>query len=215
MPQEFETIPADLVLPDLLNGCGMLRLLPASEYDEIPSINLRSWCRWYARYGLPTLELVAWLSVLTNGRKTIEIGSGTGDLAYYLDIQATDSKLQERPEILTFYKGLGQPVICYPDWVEELDALDAVIKYKPEIVIGSWVTEWIDGDVPPPPGGGSIFGVKEDLILAQGVVYVLIGNRDIHGTKKIMDLPHEEYPLPFLRSRAKNPENNVVYIWGR
>ena len=210
---DFQWLPADLKLPDLLDENNRLKLLGAEAYDAISPSALCLWCNRYARYGLPTIELVEWLQKRIAGRNAIEIGSGTGDLAYHLGIPATDNRMQEWPEIKFNYELVGQPVIKYPDFVQNLDALDAVKQYKPDVVIASWVTHWIDPNLPPPPEGGNAWGVKEDKILATGCTYILIGNKRVHGIKKIMAQPHKEFELPFLRSRAIHPELNRVWIW--
>lgn len=204
---------ANLEMPDLLDGDGFLKILHAEEYDCILPDALRLWCHRYARYGLPTIELIWWLEERIAARKAIEIGSGAGDLARALSIPATDNRMQEWHEIRWHYEITGQPVIHYPDFVRNLDALDAVRQYRPEVVIASWVTEWIDPNLPPPEAGGNAWGVKEDEILAFGCEYILIGNQKIHGGKKIMAEPHEEFALPFLRSRASYPHLDRVWVW--
>jgi hypothetical protein len=108
---------------------------------------------------------------------------------------------------------MRQPVIRYPDWIEKVEALEAVQKYKPQIVVASWVTHWIDPHAPMPPGGGSMFGVQEDQLLATGVIYVFIGNLLVHHYKPIMKRPHRMIELPFLRSRANVPDNDRILIW--
>ena len=209
----IKILPKNAELPDLLNANGQLRLLAASAYDAIPCDGLQLWCHRFARYGLPTIELVAWLRERVGDRTAIEIGAGAGDLAHYLHITATDNRMQEWPDILLQYVFTGQPTIKYPDFVQSLDAVDAVSKHRPDVVIASWVTEWIDPRLPPPETGGNAWGVKEDQILASGCEYILIGNVAVHGRKKIMKLPHREFPLPFLRSRAFRPELDRVWIW--
>ncbi len=210
---EFQIQPTDIELPDLLDQNKILRLLPSRAYESIPRDALRVWCCRNARYGLPTLELVQWLRERIGSRKTIEIGSGAGDLAYHLQIPATDNRMQEWPQIKFHSRMTGHPVIQYPDFVQNLDALDAIEQHQPEIVIGSWITQWIDPNLPLPPSGGNAWGVKEDKILATGCTYILIGNQKTHGEKKIMAEPHEEFSLPFLRSRATYPFLNRVWIW--
>ena len=206
----------------LLDEKGQLKLLPAAEWDTFYKPAVRLWCHTNARYGLPTTELVGWLIGLIGKRSAIEIGSGAGDLAYHLGIRGTDNLMQMDPKfkiggvsVRDAYLNMGQPVIKYPSWIEQLDAVEAVNKYKPEVVVASWVTQWIDPNLPPPPGGGNIHGVKEDRILNLVKTYVVIGNRKIHGSKKILERPHSEYPLPFIRSRASCPEDDVVYVWSR
>lgn len=210
---EIRILNANLELPDLLDGDGFLKILHDEEYDHIPPGALRLWCHKYARYGLPTVELLCWLKERIVGRKAIEIGAGSGDLARALGIPATDNRMQEWPEIRWHYELTGQPVIHYPDFVQNLDALDAVRQYQPEVVVASWVTEWIDPNLPPPEHGGNAWGVKEDEILAMGCDYILIGNQKIHGSKKIIAEPHEEFVLPFLRSRATYPALDRVWVW--
>jgi hypothetical protein len=213
MEMEFEILHANLELPDLLDQNDILKLLDAKSYDAIVPKALLLWCHQHARYGLPTAELIEWLKERIADRKAIEIGSGAGDLAYHLGIPGTDNKMQKRRAIQKYYQSISQPTIRYPRFVQNLDALDAVQEYQPQVVIASWVTEWIDPNLPPPPAGGNAWGVKEDKILATGCTYILIGNQKVHGSKKIMSTPHQEIILPFLRSRAIYPELNRVWIW--
>ena len=219
---EFEILaPGPYPVPQLLDENYILKLLPAATYDSFDRTGLRLFCHNYARYGLPTVELIDWLKNIIGSRSCIEIGSGSGDLAYHLGIKATDNRMQEWGNIKVMYNLSNQPRIRYPYWVEELDAIDAVQRYKPEVVLASWVTEWIDPDRPVPPHGGNMFGVKEHLIISAGDVglsdknptYILIGNDSTHGKKRIMSQEHKTYNLPFLRSRAKYPELDRVYIW--
>lgn len=210
---EIEILPNNLKLPDLLDANGQLKLLPAAAYNAIPRNTLRLWCHQYARYDLPTVELIAWLRERLVGQNAIEIGSGSGDLAYHLGIPATDNRMQEWPEIKFHYIMTGQPVIQYPDFVQKLDALDAIAQYQPDVVVASWVTQWINPNLPPPETGGNAWGIKEDEILATGCTYILIGNQKMHGDKKIMAEPHEEFALPFLRSRATYPALDRVWVW--
>ena len=143
----------------------------------------------------------------------IEIGSGAGDFCHHLGIPGTDNKCQSWSDVRTIYALMEQPVINYSPEVETMDALDAINHYQPDVVFGSWLTQWIDPNLPPPPGGGNIYGIKESEILKTGVTYVMLGNLKIHSQKKIMELPHKELELPFLRSRASSPELDRIFIW--
>lgn len=210
---EAQVLSADTPIPDLLDGLGHLRLLRAQDYDAIPREQLRMFCHAHGRYGLPTVELVHWLREFIGKRRAIEIGAGHGDLAFHVGLHATDSWCQDFPDVKIYYEMMGQPRIQYPAWVEKLEAADAIKRHKPEVVVASWVTEWIPSDGPVPSSGGSVYGVHEDQILASGVTYVLIGNEAVHGAKKIMAWPCETYALPFLRSRASRPELDRVYVW--
>jgi hypothetical protein len=210
---EIRILPPGLEMPDLLDEERHLKALHAQEYDRYSSDSLRLFCHRHARYGLPTIELVHWLEEQIGNRKAIEIGSGSGDLAHFLGIPATDNRMQEWPTIRSLYRLTGQPVIEYPEFVQNLDAVDAVAQYRPDVVVGSWITQWIDPNLPAPKTGGNVWGVKEDKILEAGCTYILIGNRKIHGDKNIMREPHQELKLPFLRSRATFPFLDRVWIW--
>ena len=210
---EIYTLPADAPALDLFDENGQLKLLPAAAYDGFSRAAIQLWCHHHARYGLPTVELIAWLQERIAGKKTIEIGSGSGDLAYHLGIPATDNRMQEWAEIAFQYALMGQPTIHYSSAVQNLNAVAAVRLHRPEVVVASCITEWIDPNLPPPPHGGNVYGVKEDQILSTGCTYILIGNQHVHGRKKIMALPHESHAFPFLRSRARFPELDRVWIW--
>lgn len=195
---------------EILDANNKIKLLPASFYDQIPFYTIRLFCHYYARYGLPTLELVEWLKDKIKGLSAIEIGAGAGDLGYHLGIPMTDSYCQEIPEVKEFYQISRQPTIQYGKDVERLDALQAIDKYKPDVVIASWVTQWIDPDLPPPPGGGNVYGVKEEELLKRVGSYIVIGAEEIHRHKTIMKIPHKTFDLPFVRSRRKD---NRIWIW--
>ena len=83
-------------------------------------------------YLLPTIELVERLKRAIDGRRAIEIGSGNGVLAEALGIQGTDNFMQEMPKYKALYAAQGQPTIKYGKNVENLDALAAIKKYKPD-----------------------------------------------------------------------------------
>lgn len=202
-------------MPDLLRPDGQLLLLPTGYYNNMDFEGIRLFCHKNARYGLPTIELIDWLHEEIGTRSAIEIGAGHGDLSFHLGVPATDNYMQRRPEVAAHYRLTGQPTIDYPARVEHLDASAAIIKYRPDVVIASWVTEWIDPNLPPPPHGGNMFGVKEDEIVGAGLTYILIGNTTVHGKKKIMHETHVEIRSSMLRSRSVTPEENRVWIWNR
>lgn len=192
------------------NNC--YNLISNECLDKFSFEELRMFCHFFGRYFLPTIESVEILKKLIEGKHAIEIGSGCGDLARFLNITATDNYCMEIPEVKAFYEATKQPVTKYGSNVEKIDALDAVKKYKPDIVIGAWVNQWIDPYYPPPSGGGSIYGVKEEEILDLINTYILIGSEKIHGTKKIMKYRHVEIDGNYFRSRR---QDNKVWIWDK
>lgn len=204
---------AQRVALKLLDDNGYLKILPAAAYEEFTWEELRLFCHFYARYGLPTTELIEWLKQIIDGKSAIEIGSGCGDLGRALDIPMIDNHCQEWPDVRFYYLSAGQPLIHYGENIERIDALEAAKKYKPDIIIGQWITHWIDPTRPVPEGGGNMYGVKEDLLLKECKTYVMIGNRKVHGFKPILKMQHTEVLAPFIKSRAHQPDENVIYIW--
>jgi hypothetical protein len=201
------------ISPELLMPNGKLKLLPAEHYKQYSWQNFRIFCHKFARYGIPTIELVERLNHIIDGRKAIEIGSGWGDLGFHLDIPRTDSRLQDRLEVALEYDLMQQPRIKYPSDVEGLEALEAVAKYKPQVVIGSWVTAY--GDPDKVSYGCNIYGIKEKKILEQVETYILVGNLDQHGDRPICKLPHARISAPWIVSRARKPENNRIFVWNK
>ncbi len=192
-----------------------MKLLQTVVWDCIDVMTMRLFGHQYARYGFPTVELIAWLKEIIGDRKAIEIGAGSGDLCYHLGILGTDNYQQTWPDVQLHYAATGQPTIKYGPWVERLEALDAVRRHKPNVVIGSWITHWIDPDKPMPPGGGNMYGLKEDELLELVDTYIMIGNLRVHQHKPILKLPHQELTLPFVKSRATYPDLDRVFIWSK
>lgn len=199
----------------LLDDEGRLKVHPSATYENIPHMDLRYWAHLRAFYGLPTTELVEWLQETIGGQSAIEVGSGNGVLGRALDIPRTDSIIQRKPEVMFQYMVQGQPIISYGSDVERLEAMEAVNKYNPQVVLGMWVTHWIDPNKPFPEGGGSMYGLHEDRILDHPSVekYIVIGHKDIHNHKPILGRPHEIIEAPWLWSRARDPEGDRIYVW--
>jgi hypothetical protein len=189
-----------------------IRLLSSDVWKKYDWNSFRAFCHSHPRYGIPTTELVQFLREKINGRHAIEIGAGAGDLGYHLRIGMTDSRQQEIPEIRRHYELMQQPVIQYPDDVEKLEALDAVRRYRPEVVIGSWITTYAPHEM---PYGSNPYGIRELDILGSVSTFIIIGNTDIHHDKPIMNIEHEEYGFDWLISRGKNQSNNRIWIWNR
>ncbi len=72
----------------LLDDNGHMESLPAETIQSgVLLEDLRGWCHYRARYGIPTLELIQWLKEKIAGRTALEIGAGMGDLGHLLSIQ--------------------------------------------------------------------------------------------------------------------------------
>lgn len=192
----------------LLDANGRIRLLPASEYAVIDPLHLRLWSVQNARYCLPTTELIDWLKDKIAGRSAIEVAAGNGDLGFHLGIPATDSYCQRRPDVLQYYAFLKQaPTKPTADIFEE-DAIQAIDKRRPQVVVAAWLTHKWTGT-----GDGNMYGPDEAEILDRVETYIHIGNEDTHRIKPILARKHESLKFPWLVSRAANPSNNIIYVF--
>jgi hypothetical protein len=195
----------------LLDSNGFCRVLPADEVNAINRDSFRLWCGQNAVYLYPTQELVEYLTDFIAGRNVIEVGAGNGHLGNALGIPMTDSGMQMRPEIIAQYQAMGQACTCPPAVVDIIDAVDAVAKYKPQVVVASWLThKWEPG-----MSTGNMFGPDEREIIAMVDNYVHIGNDTTHWEKPVWDLPHNKAYHPWIVSRAIAPEQDHIAIWGK
>lgn len=193
-----------------------IRLFPSNFYTRFNLLDIQLWCYEQARYTIPTTELVEFLKKQINGRTAIEIGSGNGDLGYHLGIPETDSYIQQTEELKSFYVKSGQYVTNPHKDVERLDAIQAIEKYKPQVVVGSWVTQKYNASTPErlfsSEQGSFMYGVDEDMII-QSAEYIHVGNKSAHYGKYINRFPHGEIKLTGYLSRALAPAKNIIQIW--
>lgn len=162
-------------------------------------------------YGFPTVELVERLEEIIGQRSAIEIGAGHGVLAEALGIVATDSKQQLMPKYRVIYLASGQPPVQYGPNIEEIHASRAVRKYKPDVVIGSWVThKW---DARRPDAGGNEDGVDMSDILLNCKLLVLIGNRHTHRNNGLWKREHTIETPDWLYSRKHHDEPDFIATW--
>lgn len=176
-------------------------------------------------YVWPTTELKDWLQarILDQHKSTIEIGAGNGVLAKALGVKAVDNMHQSakfKPparhkelweQSRTSYKLTGQKEVSYGDNLIQCDALDGVKRFKPEAVIGLFIThKWQPG-----MEQGNAFGVDETRLLRRVKTYAMVGNLSTHRTKPLLDLPHTQHQFDGLVTRSANPELDRIFIWKR
>ena len=190
---------------------GLLVPMPASYYRAQDQMKLAVWCVLRGYYQLPTVELVAWLKEYIGDRRAIEIGSGNGVLARALGIVGTDSHQQEEADRIAHYKKIQQAVIEYGSDVEKIDALSAIKKHRPEVVLAAWVTHCYQPD--RPAEGGNVDGVDEWKVVKRTGEYVFVGNMGVHRDKPLFRRAYASYDLPFLFSRSMMAERNRVWCW--
>lgn len=218
-PQQAEELSPDAVLQGgllddtLLDDFGRLRVLPVTEIDRLDRQAVRAWCHLRGVYLLPTAELIAWLHERIGERSAIEIGSGNGALGRALGIPRTDSRVQEGAA-KAFHEATRQPPVRYGDDVVRLEAAEAVRVHRPQVVVAAWVTHKLPDDAPR-RAVGCAFGVCEDQIARRVEEYIMIGNLRVHAEKPLLRQPHEEFRLPFIRSRARDPGADRAWSWTR
>ena len=189
-----------------------IKLAPMSDIEDIDLNEILVWCVRNGVYQVPITDLVSYLHNIIGGRKAIEICAGCGIFGKSLDLPSTDSFLQDRKEIRAYYDAIGQRPTAPGPHVEKLEAMEAVRKYEPEVVIASWVTQkWEPGD-----HQASEFGVDEEALLAFPSVkrYIVIGNERVHGQKRILRNSHQKERHPCLISRSADQSQNRIYVWG-
>lgn len=197
--------------PDVLDANGRMRILPASFWASTTP-GERAWfgaCTGI--YSFPTVELVARLKEIIAGRKAIEIGAGNGVLAEALGIVATDNFQQRMPKYKLLYALQRWTTVPYGDNVVDMHASRAVRHYKPDVVIGCWVTHKYDPRAHA--RGGNEIGVDEPDILRHCAAYVFVGNKETHALKPIWDRPHSiEYPS-YVYARAPIEGRDFIAIF--
>lgn len=201
------------IAPLLLDARGLPRVCDAAELAPTTAQERMLFGVRHGIYSFPTAQLCAFLRARIGARRAIEIGAGHGALARALSIPATDNRQQEDPEVRAYYDSLGQPTIRYGDHVEKLDALEAVARHRPQVVVACWVTHRFDPA--HPQRGGSTSGVDEAALIEGCEEYIFIGNEQVHAHKPIWDLPHEKLTPPWLYSRALNGTPDFIAIWRR
>ena len=189
---------------------GIIKPLPVAEVEKFGWEKILLFMYKYGLYTLPTVELIDYLAGIVRGKRAIEIGAGMGTIGRSLRIPITDSRMQERPEVKAYYDAMRQPVIRYPDDVEKLDALAAVEKYEPEVVIGSYITHlWKPG-----MQSGNQWGVDTGELIKRVPAYYMIGNSETHANDPAMKyldgIEHHE----FLYTRG-GKETSVIFRWKR
>jgi hypothetical protein len=189
-----------------------------SNYDEISmveknDISLLGFSM--GLYSFPTKELIDFLKEeIGTEERVLEIGAGSGIISKALNIRGTDSFAQQEDlNLLLTCLTLNQTPVQYGKNVEKMEAIDAIRRYKPKIVIASWVSHKMN--LKNPYRGGYINGVKEEYILERVDKYIFIGNESVHKNKPIFKVkpPSRILKFPWLLSRSERKEENTIWIW--
>ena len=200
------------VRKEVLDEDGHIRELPASEWQQFPWDDVRLFMHEYPVYVLPTTELLDVLEDLTaDYRKVIEIGAGTGSIGRLLGIKMTDSYMQQDNKVAKMvYELTRQPAIKYPRDVIKADALTAYRRFKPDCILGCYVTHKYREDI----GTGNMFGVDFERLLPLVKRLILVGNKFTHAANPIMAIDHTEIDLKGgLITRSSERSLDRIFVW--
>ena len=203
-------------LEGLLLTAGGQHLLsvPAKELKPFNQGQISQFCHEHGIYQIITDELIEFLGCEMAGASCVEIGAGNGAVARYLrNTVATDSYAQATPEMQLTYARMGVPTIKYGINVLKYEALAAVKEFRPEVVLGCWVThKWESGEDGFADGVDEVAMMHPDLGVEK---YLVVGNKKTHGAKPILKTkgfkPKQFTNLPWLYSRSMSPELNTIY----
>lgn len=194
---------------------GKVRVLPYSEYADVPPDSLAILGNTCGLWCFPTVELIDFLREEIGGLKAIEIGAGNGAISRALGITATDSRAHKsHPNLKEMYSHgvYGPPP--YQDDVHVYEALAAVRRFKPAVVVASWCTHKYNHKEHWRSGFED--GVDEGKLLERVRKYIFIGSDHPDGPhvrKPILKLPHRTIKAPWILSRTQYPDSNVIWIW--
>jgi hypothetical protein len=197
------------ITPQVLDEDGRITVLPAAFWKATTVEERALFGHRNGIYSFPTVELVERLTEIIADRSAIEIAAGHGVLAEALGIPGTDNYQQRMPKYRFVYEMTKQPIVPYGPNLVDMNASRAVRRYKPEVVIGAWVTHKFD------PAhherGGNEIGVDMRDILLHCETFVLIGNETTHALNPIWDRRVYEIEYPdWLFSRAHNGSREFI-----
>lgn len=212
---DFEKIA--VMVPQIFDG-DALKVMPTAFYRQFDRDTLSMMCVMSGLYCLPTFELLDVLNELilevSPSRNVIEVGAGNGALGRGLGITMTDNYVQTRPDVIkALEKAQHSPVWYGPD-VLQMDGNAAVDHYKPEVVIGAWVSHRHDPNRPELGGNIQGEGLDEEAILSKVKRYIVIGNKNQHGNKPIMPRVTKVLQGDYLVSRSHRFQaENAIFVW--
>lgn len=209
----FDSVSANHDISELekhfLNENGYMKCLPAEELLSYGFEKLRVFAHVHAIYQFPTIELLDVLSNMIGKNSCIEIGAGRGDIGRLLNIKMTDSHQQSKPQYKQHYEMINQPLIKYPKDVEKIGYKDAIKKYRPEIVLGCWVTHRYDPQ--RPEAKGNIEGIDTNFVTQRAKKFIFVGNSKIHENWTLPNYSQQHaYTFEGIVSRAAQGTNFVA-----
>ncbi len=197
-------------LEKLMFKDGLMQVVDYAVISKFSQEQISLMCHKHAIYQIITTELLDFVKNEIGEASAIEIGAGNGCLGRALGIPLTDSHMQTRPDIALTYKLMGQPPIVYPADILKYDALEAIEKFKPDVVVAAWVTELWDNK----KMSGNYWGVDEIKFKGKVKKYILVGSEKVHGDKNILQaFPVKKYKFDWLVTRSLDKGKNVIYVF--
>ena len=190
--------------------------VPASFIERMPFKAVQIFCHVHSIYGIITNELVDYLQSKIKGKIAIEIGCGNGTLGRALNIPITDSMSQHFPDMQEAYSSIGHPTIAYPTDVEKMEAFQAIEKYEPDILIGSYITHY--ANIHQPEKGGYDYAPNEVELSKKVKKYYMLGNLEVHKHNRLLTNPKVKTKLiraSWCKSRSVHQDKNVLFQWSR
>lgn len=190
---------------------GEFQILPAEFWNQHSQNFISNFCYKHGMYCIPTTELIEWLQHRIGERSALEVGAGSGVVGRAVGIKMTDNYQQAMDKYEKLYNTMQQPTVNYGKDVFKCDAVEAIKRFKPEVVLGCWVTHKYKPNFHE--AGGNEIGLDEHKILKRVKEYIVVGNETVHSRKLIMSVQHETFNPSWLVSRGQDATGNRIYIW--
>lgn len=227
------------IINTLCNSQGIIYPIPYSfiKNDTLDTLNLVM--QNLGLYTFPTLELCEWLNSQIDDdpelepHSAIEICAGTGWIGRQLGIPITDIKNMEDPIVEKIMIDQFSVPTIYAKDTEQLEASEAVNKYKPDIVIGSFVTSkrrieksdkrkgltirqnllcggYMDYNIMDEVKKAITVGVDVEGIIRKVYKVILIVNTRTHMQESYFNIPHKTLSFPWLVTRGDNSQSRIL-----
>lgn len=200
---------------EIKNSWDLLKPVSMSFYKKFHPMAWLLACNMSGVYQIITEELVDFVKHLTNGKKTIEVCAGYGTLGRSLGIPITDRKLHLDPRAKLEFEIRTNEINQlpdYPDDVIEMTANKAHREYKPDWVVGSWITQ----KLLPGNKHGMMYGAEEEkFIESSNYLHIGSGHLAVHQNKRIMKVPHILVEADWIIDKTSYKSTSQMRIWSK
>ncbi len=164
-------------------------------------------------YQIITKELVTFIKHLTKDTNCIEVCSGLGTLGRALEIPRIDRMVNQIPEVAAYYATMENELnkqIEYPVDIENMTAHQAVLKYNPQWIVASWVTQ----KLMPGSKVGQMYGpLEEHFIDSRNYIHLGSGQNEVHIKKRINKFPHYIIEADWIVAKDSYKAPSQMRIW--